>query len=195
MKEIYIGLDISTSIVGISIFDYNKKFKNMEYINLTKVKCFFEKSQKVRQKLEEITSIYNDYNFIVGIEENLQAFRPGLSSAKTLMTLSRFNGVVSYISNEVFKTIPIFINVNSARKDLGIKIDRKSTETTKDQVFNWVKSDLIVENNTFDWPTKVMKSGKNKGRVKFENCCYDMSDAYVICKSLIYNLGQHVNNQ
>ena len=195
MEKIYIGLDISTSIVGISIFDYNKKFKDMKYVNLTKVKCFFEKSLQIKQKFLEVVEEYSNYEFIVGIEENLQAFRPGLSSAKTLMTLSRFNGVVSYISNEVFKTIPVFINVNSARKDLGIKIDRKSADSTKDQVFNWVKNDLIVENNAFNWPTKVMKSGKNKGRVKFENCCYDMSDAYVICKSLIYNLDQHVNNQ
>lgn len=195
MEKIYIGLDISTSIVGISIFDYDKNFKNMEYVNLTKSKCFFEKSLKVKEKLLEIAIKYKEYSFIVGIEENLQAFRPGLSSAKTLMTLSRFNGVVSYISNEVFKTIPVFINVNSARKDLGIKIDRKSSDSTKDQVFNWVKDDLIVENNTFVWPTKIMKSGKNKGRVKFENCCYDMSDAYVICKSLIYNLDKDVNNQ
>ena len=36
------------------------------------------------------------------IEENLQAFRPGFSSAKTLLTLARFNGIVSYLSQLEF---------------------------------------------------------------------------------------------
>ena len=103
MEKIYIGLDISTSIVGISIFNHNKKFVDLESVNLTKTKCFFEKSLLVKKSFLNIVEKYQDVSFIVGIEENLQAFRPGLSSAKTLMTLSRFNGVISYISNEVFK--------------------------------------------------------------------------------------------
>ena len=128
MEKIYNGLDISTSIVGISIFDGNRKFKDMKYVNLTKVKCFFEKSLLVKQKFLEIISEYNNCNFLVGIEENLQAFRPGLSSAKTLMQLSRFNGIATNIAYRITGIKPVFINVNTARKSLGIKIDKNSND-------------------------------------------------------------------
>ena len=60
------------------------------------------------------------------IEENLQAFRPGLSSAKTLLTLARFNGIVGYLAQQEFFCEPIYINVNVARKSVGLKIIRKS---------------------------------------------------------------------
>ena len=104
------------------------------------------------------------------------------SSAKTLSQLNRFNGIVSYLTYEVFNKIPEYINVNSARKSLGIKLDRKSSKNTKEQVFEWVKKEI-----TFNWPEKTLKSGPNKGLVKNDESCYDMSDAYVICRALKYN--------
>ena len=47
--------------------------------------------------------------------------------------------------------------------------------TTKEQVLNWVK---LQEN--IDWPTKILKSGPSKGKVRELAACYDMADAYVI---------------
>ena len=52
----------------------------------------------------------------------MQAFRPGLSSAKTLFKLARFNGIVCYIITRDFGIDPDLINVNVARKSVGIKI-------------------------------------------------------------------------
>ena len=181
----YIGLDISTSIIGVSLFNSNKELVDLISINLKKLKCIFTKSYTVR---EEFTRIKNNFsiseNVRISIEEPFQSFSKGFSSAKTLSQLNRFNGIVSFLSADAFCVTPVYINVNSARKTLGIKVDKKSNETVKEQVFSWVKRDLDRE---FNWPTKIISRGPNKGVVKFDECCYDMSDAYVICKALIIN--------
>jgi hypothetical protein len=35
------------------------------------------------------------------------------------------------------------------------------------------------------WPEKTLKSGKRKGLTIFDECCYDMADAYVIGKAFL----------
>ncbi len=182
-KVKYIGLDISTSIIGICLLDNNGNLVNLENINLKKKKCIFEKSSEVKRRFANIISDYQiDNEVAISIEEAFQSFSRGFSSAKTLQQLSRFNGIVSYLAYESFSVNPVYINVNSARKNLQIKLDKKSNISTKEQIFQWVK-----EREEFGWPTKVLKSGPNKGLVKFEESCYDMSDAYIICKAYLYN--------
>ena len=123
-----LGLDISTSCTGWCVLEQNDtqshSLVKLGFIPMSNIKDPYRKSQKVR---DELLKLKKDYNIDkVFIEENLQSFRSGMSSARTLVTLARFNGVVSYISESVFKTTPVFINVNSARKSLGIKIIKKS---------------------------------------------------------------------
>ena len=194
-KVKYIGLDISTSIVGVSFLDNLENLVGLESINLKKISCIFSKSNKVR---EEFTKYKEKYLFEeeikLSIEESFQSFSKGFSSAKTLSQLNRFNGIVSYISAEIYSVIPEFINVNSARKNLGIKINKKSNLSTKEQIFQWVKNEFCSNNIQFDWPERTLKSGPNKGLVKFDESCYDMSDAYVICKAMIYN-ERYINNK
>ena len=179
----YIGLDISTAIIGLCFLDTNYNLVDLQAINLKKVKCTFQKSLVVKDRLNELRSNYNILEDVeISIEEAFQSFSKGFSSAKTLSQLNRFNGIVSYLVYDIFNKNPDYINVNSARKSLGIKIDRKSDKNTKEQVFEWVKSEI-----EFSWPTKTLKSGPNKGLVKNDESCYDMSDAYVICRALKYN--------
>lgn len=195
MKEVnYIGLDISTSIIGISLFTSNSELVDMLYINLKKTKCIFNKSYVVRDFFTKINKEYSlSENLKVSIEEPFQSFSKGFSSAKTLSQLNRFNGIVSFLSADAFCVTPVYINVNSARKTLGIKIDKKSELSVKEQVFDWVRKDMSVSERYFDWPEKIISRGKNKGVVKFDECCYDMSDAYVICKALIINETEITN--
>lgn len=182
-KVKYIGLDISTSIIGICLLDENGSLINLENINLKKIKGIFQKARYTEDYLVDLKNRYSiSDNIIVSIEEALQSFKNSFSSAKTITQLSRFNGIVSYMSYSIFNSEPVFINVNSARKNLQIKINKKSNLNTKQQVFEWVQHNI-----NFEWPTKILKSGPNKGLVKFEDSCYDMSDAYVICKAYIYN--------
>ena len=86
-----LALDISTSCTGWCVFDENG-FRDTGYIDLSKHKGMYEKAGRVKTELLNLMINY-PYDKVV-VEENLQAFRPGLSSAKTLMTLAQFNGVV-----------------------------------------------------------------------------------------------------
>lgn len=174
-----LALDISTSCTGYCLFDENE-LVDIGYINLSKHKGLYEKAAHVKNKIIELDDQYHIDKVIV--EENLQAFRPGLSSAKTLMTLAQFNGVVRWICHERLEVPVESINVNSARKNVGLKIDRKNKEkNTKQQVLEWVSLDIPE----IEWPTKILKSGPNKGKERICNESYDMADAYVIGKAYI----------
>ena len=191
MKVKYIGLDISTSIIGICLLDSKYNLVNLHFENLKKIKCMFSKAKSIKNKLEELQKSYDfEEDIKLSIEESFQSFSKGFSSAKTLSQLNRFNGIVSYIAAEVYSVVPVYINVNSARKNLSIKLDRKSNVTTKEQIFSWVK--LQEDTKDFVWPEKILKSGPNKGLVKFDESCYDMSDAYVICKALKYDTSNNI---
>jgi len=176
---VILGLDISTSSTGWSVIDTEGTLVEQSYIRLDKIKNTMEKATEVASVFTKIKEKYEIDSIF--IEENLQMFRPGLSSAKILITLARFNGMVTLISYKAFNIEPEFLNVNAARKLVGLKIDRKDkTKTTKEKVFEWVDNEL---NNTFDWPMKTLKSGPRKGTTIPESGCYDMSDAYVIAQA------------
>ena len=187
-KVKYIGLDISTSIIGICFLDKDSKLIDLDSINLKKIKCIFKKSEATKIALESYLNKYTyEEDTVIFIEEAFQSFSSGFSSAKTLSQLNRFNGIVSYLSNQIYNSIPLYVNVNSARKSLQIKINKKSNLNTKEQVFKWVREN--IEKNVI-WPEKILKRGPNKGLVKFDESCYDMSDAYVICKAGFILNGQ-----
>ena len=174
-----LALDISTSCTGYCIFDEDKLI-DIGSINLSKHKGLFEKAALVKSEILRLSSKYRISN--VAVEENLQAFRPGLSSAKTLMTLAQFNGVVRWICHERLDVPVVSINVNAARKSVGLKINKKDkTKTTKEKVLDWVAADLP----DIKWPTKILKSGPNKGKERVCAEAYDMADAYVIGKSFL----------
>ena len=181
-QEYSIGLDISTSIIGMSLFLGNK-LVNLMHVDLTKTKCMFDKARKFEEEFQmKIANDMSDNPLEISeifIEDTLQSFSRGMSSAKTLMQLSRFNGIVSNIAFRITRIKPVFINVNTARKSLGIKIDKNSDKDKKEQIMEWVSADL----GGYDWPTKIISRGPNKGHVKYEKFCYDIADAYVICKA------------
>lgn len=180
-----LGLDISTSCTGWCLkplSDAGDDFKTeLGYVSLKKIKCTYEKAEKVK---EELLSLQEKYEIKgIYIEENLQAFRPGFSSAKTLNTLAKFNGVVSYIGHEIFGTLPEFINVNHARKVIGLKTKRKKKcgKSTKEQVLEWCQTQPDI--SEFEWPTRVITRGPRKGLEVMKDECYDMADAYVIASA------------
>jgi len=172
-----LSLDISTSCTGYCIFDNSGYLVKSSEILLEKEKNFFKKVEFIENILILLSKEYQIKN--VAIEESLQSFRPGLSSAKTLFTLSKFNGIVQYICFKLGMNIHTY-NVNTARKLAGIKIDRKSKKKTKDQVVEMVFNEMKDKINL---PKKILKSGPRKGLEVYQNCAYDIADAYVIGKA------------
>ena len=175
---IALGLDISTSCTGWCVLSESGDISDIGYIDLSKIKCIFEKASKVEEELEKVFG--NHQIDKIFIEENLQSFRSGFSSASTISTLAKFNGIVSFICFKISQIKPDFFNVNTARRLLGIKIIRKKDGglPTKVQVVNWAKSNV-----DYQWPEKKLKSGPRRGQVVLDPKAYDMVDSYVICRA------------
>jgi Holliday junction resolvasome RuvABC endonuclease subunit len=129
-----LGLDISTSILGYTIVDEEGKTIECECIRLERFKDFFIKAKNVKNKFISLAKTYDIKH--VYIEESLQAFKPGFSSASTIQSLSKFNGVVSWICFEIFDMVPEYISAATARKFCGIKVPKG--EKAKPFVFNFV---------------------------------------------------------
>ncbi len=179
-----IGLDISTSCTGVCLTSSSGQMIRMDYIDLKKQPTLWTKADVVRHFMEGfLTPVERQSLESIFVEENLQVFRRGLSSARTLMTLAKFNGIVCYILREVFGIEPVSINVNEARKSVGLKIvsKKKGGDPTKEQVIRWVSTEL--EGCGYTWPTKTLRSGPRVGKTILLPACADMADAYVICQA------------
>jgi hypothetical protein len=172
-----IAFDISTSCTGICVLDSKTgELVKLTHKKLTKWKDEYEKADNfLSDWIESDWQVRRVY-----IEEAAKKFTPGFSSADTIMTLGRFNGILSYMVYQLFGVKPIMVNVRSARAKLGIKIDYKDKSiSTKDKVF------LIVRtlNPDFPWIMHEAKTGKFKGRMVYDKVNEDMCDSWVLCRA------------
>lgn len=166
----FLGLDISTSIVGVSVVDKSGAILLCDHIDLRKTKSFFEKAKIVKQYFEDhryLQTVIRE----VWVEQSLQAFRSGFSSAHTLSTLSRFNGVVSWLLYGAFCVEPNYIAASSARKLSGVTIKRG--ENAKKKVFQF----LLDTEDTF--AVEYTRHGNPKPGY------YDRADSLVVAKAAL----------
>jgi hypothetical protein len=164
-----LGLDISTSITGITVLDDTGAVILFDMVDMRpkKFTSFFLKADAIERRLGQIKNTYNiDKIFI---EESLQAFRPGLSSASVILTLGRFNGIVSWISYKIFGLEPHYIGASTARKALGIKVQRG--ENAKE----------IVLKRVMELEKGFQVEYTPKGNPVAGS--YDRADSYVIAKA------------
>jgi len=170
------GLDISTSITGVTILNDLGNIVHNEAWDTRKFKDFFTKIKFIRGK---ITFLVEEFDIEeIYVEQSLQSFRSGFSSAKTLSSLSRFNGAVSWLMFEHTGVTPEYISASSARKSCGIKIPRG--ENAKQKVVEFLldkEPHFMVEYTRF-------------GNIKPE--CFDKADSIVIARAG-YNCRQKRN--
>jgi len=141
-----LGLDISTSITGATVLSldgdvlYNEAWDTR---NKNKFPTLFHKAEFVKEKILQLT-LAHDLDSVY-IEESLQSFRSGFSSAKTISTLAKFNGIVSYLVFQELKREPIYLAATSARKLYGVKVPRgtKAKQKVLEHVLDNEKSFLI----------------------------------------------------
>ena len=174
-----LGLDISTSITGVTIISKDNEILLNEAWDLRKYKNFFDKANFVN---EQITKLAKEARFDIRnifIEQSLQSFRSGFSSAKTLSTLSRFNGVVSWMTYKEFGIEPQYIAATSARKLCGIKVPRGIK--AKQFVMNY-----LIENEP-NFAIEYTKFGNPKPEY------YDRADSLVIARAGLQEIRN--NNQ
>lgn len=117
-----LGLDISTSITGYTILDGQTVVKcDMLDLRNKKYTDFLDKSIAAKQLFTELKTKYPiDQIFI---EETLNVLS-GKSSAHIIMTLNRFNGIMSWQAYEVLGIKPKYISSRQARKMVGITIPK-----------------------------------------------------------------------
>lgn len=165
----YLGLDISTSITGLTLLDSSGNVLLNDAINMTSAKfsSFFMKADAVERRLASLKSEHKIEKIF--IEQSLQAFRPGLSSAQVILTLGKFNGIVSWICYKIFGFEPQYIGASTARKALDIKVERG--QNAKEIVLKRV---LELERG---FHVEYTPKGNPVAG------CYDRADSYVIAKA------------
>ena len=162
-----LGLDISTSITGYTVLDFEGNILACDHIDLRKEKNFFKKVRIISACLDSIDDIYEIEQ--VYIEQSLQSFRSGFSSAQTLSLLSKINGIVSWICYNMFYGEPKYLAATSARKLCGIKVPRG-------QKAKAVSLQFVVD-NVPGFEIQYTRHGNPKAGYA------DRSDSYVIAKA------------
>jgi Holliday junction resolvasome RuvABC endonuclease subunit len=165
-----LGLDVSTSIIGVCILE-NDKIVYADYIDLRKTSSFFEKARKVETTLKEVKEKYDVKH--VFIEQALMFFRRGGSTAKTMSILQRFNGIISWMCYNIYDMEPNYVSPISARSKCGIKIARgkKAKEVVMEHFIESKEFEIIY--------TRF-------GNV--QKYCYDIADAIVVARAGHYLL-------
>jgi len=171
-----LGLDISTSIVGVCVMNDNK-IVYTEYIDLRKTGNFFEKAKKVQDSLKEIKKNHNIEHIF--IEQALMFFRRGGSTAKTMSVLQRFNGIISWQCYQLFDMEPNYVTPISARSKCGIKVakGKKAKEVVMEHFIESQEFEIIYTRH---------------GNV--QKYCYDIADAIVVARAGHYLLQENHEN-
>jgi len=168
-----IGLDVSTSITGATVLEEDGKLLYCEAWdtrNKNRFPDLFYKAGFIQSKLSDLKHKFNiDNSSSLFIEQTLNRFRPGFSSAKTLLTLARFNGIVSYLCVKELNLRPEYLGVSTARKLAGIKVPRG--ENSKEHVLNF-----LLDNEP-SFSVEYTKHGNPKPG------SYDRADSLVIAKA------------
>ena len=165
-----LGLDISTSITGVTVINNEGEILHCEAIDTRNKNHFptlFNKAEKIEEYLLDIEYKYDIKH--IYIEKSLQTFRSGFSSAKTLSTLASFNGIVSWICWGIWSIHPEYLSATSARKSCGIKVPR-GTKAKK------VVIEYLVANEP-DFSIEYTKHGNPKPHE------FDRADSLVIAKA------------
>lgn len=131
-----LGLDISTSITGATIIEDGKIIETnyWDTRNKNRFPTIYTKAKLLKDKIEDIKSRHQIEH--IYIEQSLHSFRSGFSSAQTLSTLSRFNGIVSWMCYEIFNIQPEMIAATSARKQAGVGVKRG--DNAKEKVLQFI---------------------------------------------------------
>jgi|TARA_Y100000310_G_scaffold233177_1_gene236028 Holliday junction resolvasome RuvABC endonuclease subunit len=167
-----LGLDVSTTCVGLCVLDSKGNMLLLDHIILSKIKTGLrDKAFAVKEKLENINDQFDIKHIF--IEECLLRYRMGASSIHTLMTLAKFNGIISYVASEIFDIIPSHILAPHARKVCGLKVtkEEKKEKGIKQIVLNHVKDELGDDLDMF-----YTRTNKPKPYM------FDRADSWIIAK-------------
>ena len=174
-KHLFMGLDVSTAVVGVTILDEDYDIVLMTHVNLGKIKDFWSKVDEIHKQIEILFDKYDISETY--IEEPANRFSQGMSSSHTINLLIKFNALVSFKVREVGKE-PHLVTAAEARKSCGMVLQRVSKVGLpyKQQVFNQITGPGGLLEGV---PIPHTKTGKVDGTF------YDQIDAYVIARTAV----------
>lgn len=205
-----LGLDISTSCIGYSLFSEKGKLIELNCVKFNSDLTKFEKLEEFKKATAYLKSFPIKF---IAIEEPLKKFMGKFSSAETIALLNFFNGMVSAHVYSEFGIEPIYFNVNTARKLAFPPVvkDKKSVKKEEEEeVDNSLEvldesekkgkgKDDKVSIKHIIW-TKVMEMeplinwryGPRSRKLLDEN--FDMADSYVISLAMFITLQRQKDN-
>lgn len=161
-----LGLDISTTVVGISIFDEEHKLHELSCVQFGKKLSLFEKLDEFINHFEKYSKL--DFTAI-SIEEPLKKFAGKFSNADTIQKLTQMNALISGHLYRKFNIEPIYYNVQSARKTAFPNLSIPQSYPNKKYL---VWEAVMKAEPHLNW--KYTKTGK------LDDTNFDMTDAYVV---------------
>ena len=143
------GLDVSSVAVGIALVDdERKRLLHNSVIKFNDKTDLVERAAILHERLKELQGEFEEKVIEIQIEEAAKLFG-SQTMAQTISILQRFNGMASYVAYYVYECIPTMVNVRTARKQCGIKIDYKEfkgwssahkKKAVKQEVINHIKA-------------------------------------------------------
>ena len=136
MKKVALGLDISTSKIGLCIMDYKFKLLETKLIKLNTKDSLEDRCLLLEGAILALQS--QEYSIAdVYIESAFIAFAGGKTSAITMSKLQRFNGMVCYMLRKTIGMEAVSFSPAKARGLVGLKIKRG--DNTKLKVIEYVE--------------------------------------------------------
>ena len=166
-----LGLDISTSIVGVALISDRGLILSTHW-DISKAETLFAKAEQIGAELWQIRNNYDIQHLF--IETALKKFIPGRSRADTIMKLAKFNGIVSWLCYESFEIEPTYLNVNSARTLYGLSFPRGVKGPNRKKMV--IESVIEKEKSAFTY--EMARGGKN-----YKKGTDDRADAIVIARA------------
>tara|TARA_R110000782_G_scaffold141556_1_gene234288 strand:- start:46 stop:621 length:576 start_codon:yes stop_codon:yes gene_type:complete len=167
-----LGLDISTTMVGVAIIDDSGKLVKSDAWDISKTETLFSKAEFIGAEIYGLRSEYAISHIF--IETALKKFLPGRSRADTIIKLAKFNGIVSWLCFDTFDQTPTFINVNTARTLYGLSFPRGTKGPQRKKMV--IESVIDKEKNAFSY--EMARGGKN-----YKRGTDDKADAIVIARA------------
>jgi len=165
-----VGLDVSTSIIGVCFLDDDGSFVESSFVDLRKEKDFTEKCLMFAKHVEKFSQLHEVDN--VFIEDKLSGFARGRTSQQTIMKLAAFNGACTYIAGSVFSVSPLHVHpstVKATMKKDGLFIPKGADK--KRASLDFVCSTIS------DFPYEETRNGNP------QVFCFDMVDAYCVARA------------
>jgi hypothetical protein len=180
--RVFVSFDISTSCIGVSIFNENFELTSVKALKMTTNKDCQDDPEITKgdgfKKFVEELKIYEIIDIFV--EEPLVKS----NNVYTVNKLLKFNGICSYILRDVLGIIPKFMSVDEVRRIFCPEMTEYDAKKNKFTLkFKSRKVDpktYIFEKIAKDYENISWLINKN-GKLKTEN--FDITDSIALAKS------------